>query len=156
MAGAVVDAIQTIYQDDSQPLDLHRVEILSQERQTAEHSRFVKGLVLDHGARHPDMPAELHIVHIMTCNVLLEYEQAETQTGSVYSTAEEREKLVESERVWLDERCRKIVELNAQSAKKVKSFALSIKKVSIRCHSLCLPRKVFSVSDVPNVVTWSD
>ncbi|GAX17792.1 T-complex protein 1 subunit zeta [Fistulifera solaris] len=108
IARAVVDAIQTIYTKDA-PLDLNRVEIIFMERQSAMDSRFVRGLVLDHGGRHPDMPKVLKNVHIMTCNISLEYEQTETQAGFVYSTAEEREKLVESERKWLDERCRKIV-----------------------------------------------
>jgi T-complex protein 1 subunit zeta len=77
-------------------------------------SRFVRGLVLDHGARHPNMPSKLKQVFVLTCNLSLEYEQTETQAGFVYSTAEEREKLVESERKWLDERCRAIIELKRQ------------------------------------------
>jgi T-complex protein 1 subunit zeta len=116
MTAAVVDAIQCIYQPDA-PLDLHRVEILALQRRTALDSRFVRGLVLDHGGRHPDMPSVLQQCHIMICNVSLEYEQAETAAGFVYSTAEEREKLVESERVWLDERCRKIVEFKRSICK---------------------------------------
>jgi T-complex protein 1 subunit zeta len=95
-------------------LDLNRVEILAQQRKSATDSRFVRGIVLDHGARHPDMPNVLKNCHVMTCNLSLEYEQTETQAGFVYSTAEEREKLVESERVWLDERCRKIVAFKRQ------------------------------------------
>ena len=119
MASAVVDAIQTIHGgDDDRPLDLHRVEILALERKTSLDSRFVKGLVLDHGARHPDMPTLLKNVKIMICNLSLEYEQAETQAGFVYSTADEREKLVESERQWLDERCRKIVEFKRLACQK--------------------------------------
>jgi T-complex protein 1 subunit zeta len=121
MAAAVVEAIQTIYTPASsgreQPLDLNRIEILTLPRNAAADSRLVKGLVLDHGNRHPDMPSHLHggsganggVVYIMTCNISLEYEQTETQATFVYQTAEEREKLVESERQWLDERCRKIV-----------------------------------------------
>lgn len=110
MAAAVVDAIQCIYTADDAPLDLHRVEILALQRLSSADSRFVRGLVLDHGGRHPDMPSVLTQVHVMICNVSLEYEQAETAAGFVYSTASEREKLVESERKWLDERCRKIVD----------------------------------------------
>jgi T-complex protein 1 subunit zeta len=93
------------------PLDLHRVEILpmQQRSMTGLESKFVNGIVLDHGSRHPDMPSSLRNVYIMICNISLEYEQAETASGFVYSTAEERESLVESERKWLDERCRKIV-----------------------------------------------
>ena len=121
LSAAVVNAMETIYQTDV-PLDLNRIEIMTQTRKHAIDSRLVKGLVLDHGGRHPDMPNQLGSdnadgihkrggVYIMICNVSLEYEQTETQSGFVYSTAEQREKLVESERTWLDERCRKIVAL---------------------------------------------
>lgn len=123
MAPAVVSAIQTIHAED-RPLDLNRVEILTLARQRAMDSRFVKGLVLDHGARHPDMPKRLQNCFIMTCNISLEYEQTETQAGFVYSTAEEREKLVESERIWLDERCRKIVEFKRSVCKNGESFCI--------------------------------
>lgn len=37
--------------------------------------RFHKGIVLDHGARHPDMPKRLANSFILTCNVSLEYEK---------------------------------------------------------------------------------
>lgn len=33
------------------------------------------GLVLDHGARHPDMPKKVKNAYILTCNVSLEYEK---------------------------------------------------------------------------------
>lgn len=123
MAIAVVDAIQTIHTPE-RPLDLNRVEILALTRRTALDSRFVKGLVLDHGARHPDMPQVLHNVKVLICNVSLEYEPAETQAGFVYSSAEEREKLVESERVWLDERCRKIVQFKRSVCKDDETFCI--------------------------------
>ncbi len=38
-------------------------------------TRLVKGLVLDHGTRHPDMPRRLTNCFVMTCNVSLEYEK---------------------------------------------------------------------------------
>ena len=37
--------------------------------------RLVRGLVLDHGARHPDMPKRVENAYILTCNVSLEYEK---------------------------------------------------------------------------------
>ena len=37
--------------------------------------RLVRGLVLDHGARHPDMKKRVSDAHILTCNVSLEYEK---------------------------------------------------------------------------------
>lgn len=123
IATAIVDSIQTIYIPE-QPIDLNRVEMMTLQRRSALDSRFVKGLVLDHGARHPDMPTELKNVLVMTCNVSLEYEQSETQSGFVYSTAEEREKLVESERKWLDERCRKIIEFKRSVCKDDQSFCI--------------------------------
>lgn len=42
--------------------------------------------------------------HILTCNVSFEYEKTEVQSGFFYSTAQEREKLVESERKFTDEK----------------------------------------------------
>lgn len=37
--------------------------------------RLVKGLVMDHGARHPDMKKRVENAYILTCNVSLEYEK---------------------------------------------------------------------------------
>lgn len=108
LSDATVSAIQCVYQGPDQPIDLNRVEILSMSR--AKESQFVNGLVMDHGARHPDMPDVLENCKIMTCNLSLEYEKTETQSGFYYSTAEEREKLVESERKWLDERCKQVID----------------------------------------------
>lgn len=42
--------------------------------------------------------------HILTCNVSFEYEKTEVQSGFFYSNAQEREKLVESERKFTDEK----------------------------------------------------
>jgi len=108
MTNAVVDAVQCIAELDK-PVDLHMVEIMEMPNKMATDSRFVNGIVLDHGSRHPDMPKLLENCFIMTCNVTFEYEKTEVQSGFYYSTAEEREKLVESERKWLDERCRQVV-----------------------------------------------
>jgi len=36
--------------------------------------RLVKGIVMDHGGRHPDMPKRVEKALILTCNVSLEYE----------------------------------------------------------------------------------
>lgn len=41
----------------------------------ASDTRLVKGLVLDHGSRHPDMPKMLKNCYILTLNVSLEYEK---------------------------------------------------------------------------------
>jgi len=67
--------------------------------------------VLDHGARHPDMPKRVENAHILILNVSLEYEKTEVNSGFFYSSAEQREKLVESERRFTDAKVKKIIEL---------------------------------------------
>lgn len=71
---AVVDACLAIRKPD-QPLDLHMVEIQEMQHQTDLDSCLVNGIVLDHGARHPDMPKRVENAYILTCNVSLEYEK---------------------------------------------------------------------------------
>lgn len=73
-----VDAVLNIKQDD-EPIDLHMVEIMEMQHRTAADTTLVKGLVLDHGSRHPDMPKRLENAYILTCNVSLEYEKSEVR-----------------------------------------------------------------------------
>mmetsp|Transcript_26936 Transcript_26936/g.104580 ORF Transcript_26936/g.104580 Transcript_26936/m.104580 type:complete len:479 (-) Transcript_26936:4749-6185(-) len=109
----VTDAVLTI-QREGQPLDLHMVEIMAMEHRTSKESRLVKGLVLDHGGRHPDMPKKVTDAFILTCNVGLEYEKSEVQAGFFYSNAEQREKLLEAERQAVDDKVNKIIALKKQ------------------------------------------
>nr|AQT40876.1 T-complex protein 1 subunit zeta [Glaciozyma antarctica] len=94
-----------------EPIDLHMVELMKMQHLTDVDTRLVKGLVLDHGARHPDMPKRLENCFILTLNVSLEYEKTEVNSGFFYSSAEQREKLVESERKFTDAKVRKVIEL---------------------------------------------
>ena len=57
------------------PIDLHMVEIMKMQHRTASETQLVRGLVLDHGARHPDMPRRVENAYILTLNVSLEYEK---------------------------------------------------------------------------------
>ncbi|GAA6014359.1 hypothetical protein JCM10207_005433 [Rhodosporidiobolus poonsookiae] len=118
LAQAVVDAVLAIRQpkegaegDEYEPIDLHMVELMKMQHMTDTDTRLVKGLVLDHGPRHPDMPKRLDNCFILTLNVSLEYEKTEINSGFFYSSAEQREKLVESERKFTDAKVRKIIEL---------------------------------------------
>ncbi|GAA6054051.1 hypothetical protein JCM3770_001340 [Rhodotorula araucariae] len=123
LAQAVVDAVLAIRQrrdkavpgdeskDAFEPIDLHMVELMKMQHMTDSDTRLVKGLVLDHGPRHPDMPKRLQNCFILTLNVSLEYEKTEVNSGFFYSSAEQREKLVESERKFTDAKVRKIIEL---------------------------------------------
>ncbi|KAL1602835.1 T-complex protein 1 subunit zeta [Paraconiothyrium brasiliense] len=109
----IVDAVLAIYQAPAKP-DLHMVEIMTMQHRTAADTQLIRGLALDHGARHPDMPKRVENAHILTLNVSLEYEKSEINSGFYYSSAEQREKLVESERRFVDEKLRKIVELKKE------------------------------------------
>lgn len=79
----MTDAVLTV-QRPGQPIDLHMVEIMAMEHRTSKESRLVKGLVLDHGGRHPDMPKKVPNAYILTCNIGLEYEKSEVQAVSAY------------------------------------------------------------------------
>ncbi|KZT67154.1 chaperonin-containing T-complex zeta subunit Cct6 [Daedalea quercina L-15889] len=140
LAADVVDAVLTIRPppppSDSpnqfrEPIDLHMVEIMKMQHRTASETQLIRGLVLDHGARHPDMPKRVENAYILTLNVSLEYEKTEVNSGFFYSSAEQREKLVESERRFTDAKCKKIVELKnlvcdqaVDSSEKKKNFVI--------------------------------
>ena len=66
---------------------------------------------MDHGGRHPDMPKRLENCFILTCNVSLEYEKTEVNSGFSCKSTEEREKLVTSERKFIEDRVQKIIDL---------------------------------------------
>ena len=70
----VTDAILTIRRDN-QPVDLFMVEVMTMQHRLSTETKLVKGLVLDHGARHPDMKKRLENCFILTCNVSLEWEK---------------------------------------------------------------------------------
>ncbi|KAI0512920.1 T-complex protein 1 [Xylaria bambusicola] len=109
----IVDAVLAIYKAPAKP-DLHMVEIMKMQHRTASDTQLIRGLVLDHGARHPDMPKRLENAYILTLNVSLEYEKSEINSGFFYSSAEQRDKLVESERRFVDAKLKKIVELKKE------------------------------------------
>lgn len=70
------------------------------------------------------MPRQLENVHILTCNVSFEYEKTEISAGFYYSSAEEREKFVESERKFTDEKVRQVIEFKRRVCKEGESFAV--------------------------------
>ena len=106
-----VDAILTIKKDDDKAVDLHMVEIMEMQHKSATDTQLVKGIVMDHGSRHPDMPKRLENAYILTCNVSMEYEKTEVNSGFFYKTAEEREKFVLAERDFITQRVQKVIDL---------------------------------------------
>jgi T-complex protein 1 subunit zeta len=106
----VSDAVLQIRKPDY-PIDLHMVEVMHMVHKQDLETKLVKGIVMDHGGRHPDMPKRVEKAFILTCNVSLEYEKTEVSSNFMYSNAEQREKLVEAERKVVDDKVRKIIEL---------------------------------------------
>ncbi|XP_065664322.1 T-complex protein 1 subunit zeta isoform X2 [Hydra vulgaris] len=105
----VVDAVLAV-KKDGHPIDLHMVEIMEMIHKTDSDTKLVSGLVLDHGARHPDMLKKVDNAYILTCNVSLEYEKSEVNAGFFYKTASEREQLVKAERKFIDDRVHKVIQ----------------------------------------------
>ncbi|BFZ59000.1 T-complex protein 1 subunit zeta [Savitreella phatthalungensis] len=110
LAPSIVDAVLAIRREN-EPIDLHMVEIMKMQHRSSAETQLIRGLLLDHGARHPDMPKKVKDAFVLTLNVSLEYEKSEINSGFFYSSAEQREKLVESERRFVDAKLQKIVEL---------------------------------------------
>ena len=67
MTEIVTDAVLTIKKDTG--IDLHMVEIMHQNQKMSTDTKLIKGLVLDHGGRHPSMPKRLENCYILNCNV---------------------------------------------------------------------------------------
>ncbi|CAK9295808.1 unnamed protein product [Gordionus sp. m RMFG-2023] len=110
LTNIVVEAVTRV-KDEEGKIDLHRVEIMEMRHKTETDTMLVKGLVLDHGARHPNMPKRVSNAYILTCNVSLEYEKTEVNSGFFYNTAAEREQMIKSERKFIDDRVDKIIAL---------------------------------------------
>ncbi|KAF1744669.1 hypothetical protein MXB_797 [Myxobolus squamalis] len=109
LADVVVDAILCVKK--SEEIDLHMIEIMQMLHKSDIDTRLIKGLVMDHGGRHPNMPKIIKNAYILTCNVSLEYEKSEVNAGYFYKTTEERLKMVAGERKFTDDKVRKIIEL---------------------------------------------
>ncbi|KAL9645611.1 hypothetical protein ABK040_000673 [Willaertia magna] len=110
MADIIVDAVQTVKIGDN-PIDLHMVELMHMQHRMDVETQYVNGLVLDHGARHPDMKREAKNCYILNCNVSLEYEKSEVHSSFQSNSAEKRKQLVDAERHVVDEKVRKIIDL---------------------------------------------
>lgn len=76
LAEICVDAVLTIRQEN-QEIDLYMVELMEMQHRTAADTSLIRGIVTDHGSRHPDMPKRVENAYILTCNVSLEYEKSE-------------------------------------------------------------------------------
>lgn len=107
----VVDAVLMIQKPNGEPIDLFMVEIMTMRHKLDTDTQLIRGLVLDHGSRHPDMPKRLENAYVLNCNISLEYEKSEVNAGFFYASADQREKLVAAERAVVDQKVEKIIEL---------------------------------------------
>jgi T-complex protein 1 subunit zeta len=123
MSDAIVEAVQSIAVE-GEPIDLHMVEIMEMQHKQASESSFINGIVLDHGVRHPDMPHYLENCHILTCNVSMEYEKTEINAGFYYSSAEQREKFVDSENKFTLEKVKQVIDFKRRICKEGESFVV--------------------------------
>jgi T-complex protein 1 subunit zeta len=98
----IVDAVKTVEKDGA--IDLHMIEIMHMQHKMSTESKLIKGLVLDHGGRQSDLPSRLENCYIMCLNVSLEYEKTEVNSGFFWSNADQRQKLIESERQHTDDK----------------------------------------------------
>ena len=103
MCEVVVDAINCIAKKDK-PIDLHMIELMHMQHKMSTESKLIKGLVLDHGGRNSDLPGRMENCYIMCLNVSLEYEKTEVHSGFFWSNADQREKLIASERQFTDDK----------------------------------------------------
>ncbi|GAV52896.1 hypothetical protein ZYGR_0AI01780 [Zygosaccharomyces rouxii] len=107
----VTDAVLNVWNREDDSLDLYMVELMQMQHLSPKDTKFVKGLVLDHGGRHPDMPQKVENAYVLILNVSLEYEKTEVNSGFFYSSAEQRDKLAASERSFVDSKLKKIIDL---------------------------------------------
>jgi T-complex protein 1 subunit zeta len=107
----VVEAVLSVRGDGNEPIDLFMVEIMHMKHKFASDSRLIKGLVLDHGSRHPDMPKRAKNCFILNCNISLEYEKSEINSCYLHTTTNQKEKLALMEREVVDSRVRAIIDL---------------------------------------------
>ncbi|RHW67588.1 T-complex protein 1 [Trypanosoma brucei equiperdum] len=114
LAEAVVDSVLAVVPEDGREIDLHMVEVMHMKHRLSSDTRFVNGIVLDHGGRNDNMPKYLENAYILVCNVSLEYERSELNTGFYFKDAAEKARMVTAERKVTDDRVRDIIALKKQ------------------------------------------
>ena len=110
LANVVTDAVLCVH-EEGKPIDTNMIETIHMRHKLQSDSKLVRGLVMDHGVRHPDMPKHVENCYVLSCNVSLEYEKSEINSSFLYSNADQRASMVEAERKYTDDRCRQIIAL---------------------------------------------
>jgi T-complex protein 1 subunit zeta len=134
----VVDAVLMIQKPNGEPIDLFMVEIMTMRHKLDTDTQLIRGLVLDHGSRHPDMPKRLENAYVLNCNISLEYEKSEVNAGFFYASADQREKLVAAERAVVDQKVERIIDLKRRVCSQPGTSFLVINQKGIDPQSLDL------------------
>lgn len=113
----IVESIKII-KKEKEMIDLFMVEIQSIKSKFTTNTQLIKGLVMDHGTRHPGMPHDIRNVFVLTCNVSLEYEKSEVNSSVFYSNVQQRNEMVKNERKWADDQVNKIIKLKQKLIEK--------------------------------------
>lgn len=112
----IVDSVELIKQDKL--IDLFMVEIQTIKHKFTTNTELIKGLVMDHGTRHPGMPHDMRNVYVLTCNVSMEYEKSEVNSSVFYSDVSQRNEMVKNERKYADDQVNKIIKLKQRLVEK--------------------------------------
>lgn len=136
LADICVKAVLSIRGDGQTLLDLNMIELMDIKQYTTMDTQLVDGLVLDHGGRHVNMPTRLEQAYILTCNVSLELEKTSVDSSFCYKSAEEREKCVNEEHRFIDQRVAKIIALKTKLCSDKKNGFVVINQKGIDIPSL--------------------
>lgn len=105
----IVSAAETVRDGDK--IDMKMLEIVKMaDIDATDPIRIVKGLVMDHGGRHPMMPKRMENVFILCTNISFEYEKPEQNAQFYYRSTEEKMKMEEGERYIIMQRVQKVLE----------------------------------------------
>eukprot|EP00760_Papus_ankaliazontas_P005206 PhM_4_TR12445/c0_g1_i1/m.83254/K09498/CCT6; T-complex protein 1 subunit zeta len=72
------------------------VEIMHMKHRMSTDTAFIKGLVMDHGARHDGMPKRIDHTYILTLNVSLKYERSELGANFFYNDPSKKDAMERS------------------------------------------------------------
>lgn len=123
MTEICVDAVLSVHQP-GEPIDLHMVEIMTMRHRLDLDTRLVRGLVLDHGTRHPNMRKRANNVKILFANFNLEWEHTEVNSAFYYKDAGEREGMAKAERNYVNTRVQKIIDFRDRACKEGETLCL--------------------------------
>jgi len=118
-----VDAVLNI-RVPGEKIDLHMVELMTMRHRLDLDTRLVKGLVLDHGTRHPNMKKSAKNCKILFANLNLEWEHTEVNSAWQFSTVEQKEKMAVAERSFVNNRVLKVVDFKNKYIKEDEQLVL--------------------------------